>query len=132
MREVAVMLKAIHAQENRDECLKKAEAVVKKLEEMKLKKASMKLQEGILETLSYTYFPQEHWIRIRTNNPLERLIKEIKRRTKVVGCFPDGESALMLVAARLRYVMGTKWSQKKYLNMELLKEQKIEKEVLTI
>jgi putative transposase len=69
----------------------------------------MKLKEGILETLSYTYFPQEHWIRIRTNNPLERLIKEIKRLTKVVGCFPDGESSLMLAAARLRYIMGTKW-----------------------
>lgn len=44
-----------------------------------------------------------------TNNPLERLIREIKRRTKVAGSFPDGNSALMLVAARLRYVTGTKW-----------------------
>lgn len=128
MKEVATMLKAIHAQENREESLKKAAAVAQKLEAMKLKKAAAIVRSGIEETLSYTFFPQEHWIRIRTNNPLERLIREIKRRTKVVGCFPDGESAIMLAAARLRYVMGTKWSQKRYLNIDLLREQKLGKE----
>ena len=56
----------------------------------------------IEETLSYYHFPQEHWLRIRTKNPLERIMREIPRRTRVVGCFPDGNSALMLVAARLR------------------------------
>ncbi len=84
-----------------------------------------------METLSYTRFPREHWVRIRTNNPLERLIKEIKRRTKVVGCFPDGESALMLASARLRHVMGTNWSSKRYLNMGLLRAQEMEQEVVT-
>ncbi len=66
-------------------------------------------------------FPHEHWTRIRTNNPLERLNREIKRRTRVVGTFPDGESALMLVAARLRYVAGTTWGLRRYLNMALLR-----------
>jgi len=49
-------------------------------------------------------FPREHWTRLRTNNPLERIIREVKRRTKVVGAFPDGHSALMLCSGRLRHV----------------------------
>lgn len=63
---------------------------------------------------------------IRTNNPLERIMKEIQRRTNVVGAFPDGNSALMLVAARLRHIAGTRWSRKRYLNIELIKELEIE------
>jgi transposase-like protein len=122
VREVAAMLKAIHAQENREEALKKAESVIKKLSGMKLKKASGMVKESIHETLEYMYFPERHWRRIRTNNPLERIMREIRRRTRVVGSFPDGDSALMLVAARLRYIAGTKWGSKKYLNTDLLKE----------
>ncbi len=52
-------------------------------------------------------------------------MKEIRRRTKVVA-FPDGHSALMLCAARLRHIAGTKWGQKRYLNMDLLREQELE------
>ena len=122
VREVAAMLKAIHAQENREEALKKAAAVAVKLKEMKLKKASEKVSNSIHETLEYMYFPERHWLRIRTNNPLERIMREIRRRTRVVGNFPDGESALMLVAARLRHIAGTKWGTKKYLNTDLLRE----------
>ena len=122
VKEVALMLKAIHAQENEEEAIKKSHSVALKLREMKLKTASEKITAGISETLSYMQFPQEHWRRIRTNNPLERVMKEIKRRTRVIGAFPDGESALMLALARLRYVAQGKWGEKKYLNMELLEE----------
>ena len=58
--------------------------------------------------------------RIRTNNVIERLNREIRRRTRVVGTFPDGNSALMLVCARLRHVAGTQWGNKKYMNMKHL------------
>ena len=51
---------------------------------------------------------------------IERLTREIRRRTRVVGTFPDGNSALMLVCARLRYVAGTQWGNKKYMNMKHL------------
>jgi transposase-like protein len=74
------------------------------------------------ETLAYYAFPEEHWRRIRTNNPLERIMREIRRRTRVVGAFPDGNSALNLAAARLCHIAGTRWSPKRYLNMELLKQ----------
>ena len=77
---------------------------------------------GHTETLTYYAFPEEHWRRIRTNNPLEQIMREIRRRTRVVGAFPDSESALNLAAARLRHVAGSRWSTRRYLNAELLKE----------
>ena len=117
MKGVAKMLKAIHAQEDKAAAIEKAKAVAEKLKEMKLAKASHKVAESIHETLTYMEFPWEHWTRIRTNNTLERLNREIKRRTRVVGTFPDGESALMLVCARLRYVTSNEWGSKRYLNM---------------
>ena len=64
----------------------------------------------------------EHWRSIRTNNPMEQINREIRRRTRVVGAFPDGHSALMLVAARLRHVAATKWGTKRYLQMNRLAE----------
>lgn len=122
VREVAAMLKAIHAQEDRDAARQKADAVVVKLQQMKLAQAAQLVREGIEETLSYYEFPREHWRCLRTNNPLERIMREIRRRTRVVGAFPDGQSALMLVAARLRHIAGTKWGTRRYLDMDRLKE----------
>ena len=69
---------------------------------------------------SYYAFPDIHWQKIRTNNPLERIMKEIRRRTRVVGAFPDGQSCLNLAAARLRYIAATAWSAKCYMNMRPL------------
>ena len=65
--------------------------------------------------MTYCDFPYEHWTRIRTNNVIERLNREIRRRTRVVGTFPDGNSVLMLVCARLSHVGGTQWGNKKYM-----------------
>ena len=103
---VAKMLKAIHAQESEKAAREKAKAVAAELRAMKLKEAARKVEDGIKETLTYYGFPSEHWTRIRTNNIIERLNREIRRRTRVVGTFPDGNSALMLVCARLRRVGG--------------------------
>mgnify|MGYP003471718604 FL=1 len=121
-KEVMAMLKAIHAQEDRQAAQAKAADVVAKLRAMKLAQAAAIVEQGVGETLSYMAYPREHWTRIRTNNPLERIMREIRRRTRVVGAFPDGRSALMLVAARLRHVAGTKWGTRKYLDMERLAE----------
>ena len=120
--EVAAMLKAIHAQEDHAAAAQKAQLVATKLREMKLAKAAELLEAGVSETLSYYRFPREHWRSLRTNNPLERINREIRRRTRVVGAFPDGQSALMLVAARLRHIAGTKWGTRRYLDMNRLKE----------
>ena len=106
VRLVAKMLKAIHAQESKKAAREKATAIVTELQGMKLKEAAKKVSESIDETLTYYDFSSEHWMKIRTNNTIERLNREIRRRTRVVGTFPDGNSALMLVCARLRYVAG--------------------------
>lgn len=119
-KEVMAMLKAIHAQEDRQAAEKKAADVVAKLRELKLGKAADVVEDGVGETLSYMAYPREHWTRIRTNNPLERIMREIRLRTRVVGAFPDGNSAQMLVAARLRHIAGTKWGTRTYLDMERL------------
>jgi transposase-like protein len=122
VKEVAAMLKAIHAQEDAKAAKEKALQIVEKLRAMRLAKAAEIVENGIGETLSYYAMPSEHWRCLRTNNPLERLMREIRRRTRVVGAFPDGQSALMLVAARLRHVAATKWGTKRYLQMDRLAE----------
>ena len=123
---VADMLKAIHAAEDLEAATCKAHEVAEKLTTMRLANAAKTLRDGVEQTLAYYHFPREHRRRIRTNNALERIIREIRRRTRVVGAFPDGQSALMLCAARLRHIAGSKWGQKRYLNMELLKDQELE------
>ncbi|MGN0075379.1 MAG: IS256 family transposase [Parafannyhessea sp.] len=117
---VAGKLKAIHAQESFEASEEKALRVAEDLEAMRLKEAAKVVREGYAETLTYTRFPVEHWRRIRTNNAIERLNREIRRRTRVVGTFPDGKSALMLVTARLKYVADSEWGSRRYLDVSLL------------
>ena len=126
VKNVAKMLKAIHAQESKKASREKAAAVVSELKTMKLPEAAKKVEAGIEETLTYCDFPSEHWVKIRTNNVIERMNREIRRRTRVVGAFPDGNSALMLVCARLRHVAGTQWGNRKYMNMKHLEAMEME------
>lgn len=119
---VAAMLKAIHAMESREASEAKALSVAGELESMRLGEAARTVREGYAETLTYTRFPREHWRRIRTNNAIERLNREIRRRTRVVGTFPDGNSAPMPVAARPRYVAESEWGSRRYLDVTLLDE----------
>lgn len=116
-KEVTLMLKAVHAQEDKEAARRKSVEVISKLRSQRLEKAARIVESGCDETLSYYDFPVAHWRHIRTNNPLERLNREIRRRTRVVGSFPDGHAALMLVAARLRYMAGQKWGTQRYMNM---------------
>jgi putative transposase len=124
VKEVMAMLKAIHAQEDRQAAREKAQLVVDKLAASRLGQAATIVRDGVEETLSYMSFPREHWTRIRTNNVLERIMREIRRRTRVVGNFPDGNSAVMLVGARLRHIAGTRWGRRAYLDMDRLREEK--------
>lgn len=117
VREVSHRLKAIHAQESRTAAQEKAETVIAELRRQRLTRAAELVETSVGETLTYYAFPDIHWQKIRTNNPLERIMKEIRRRTRVVGAFPDGQSCLNLAAARLRHIAGTQWSARKYMNM---------------
>ena len=126
VKNVVKMLKAIHAQESKKASCEKAAAVASELKAMKLTEAAKKVEAGIEKTLTYCDFLSEHWTKIRTNNVIERMNREIRRRTRVVGAFPDGNSALMLVCARLRHVAGTQWGSKKYMSMKHLEALEME------
>jgi transposase-like protein len=117
VRPVAAMLKAIHASEDRE-----AAHLAAKLYELKLPAAAALVRDHLEETLSYYAFPSEHQRSLRTNNPLERIMRQIRRRPRVVGAFPDGNSALLLVSARLRHIAGKTWGTKRYMDMSGLRE----------
>jgi transposase-like protein len=92
----------------------KSKEIVTRLKAMKLKTAAELVEQKASETLTFYAYSSTHWRQIRTNNPLERIIREIRRRTRVVGAFPHGHSALMLTAARLRHIASTKWGKRRY------------------
>lgn len=98
---------------------------VEHLKSLKLKEAVKKVKDSIEETLIYMDFPSQHRLKIRTNNVIEHMDSEIRRRTRVVGAFPDVKSALMLVCARLRYVSGKDWGAKRYLCMKYHEEKNV-------
>jgi len=79
------------------------------------------LEAALADSLTFYRYPREHWKMLRTNNPLERLLKEVRRRTKVVEQFPSEESALLLVTARLRRIHES-WQERRYLDMQPLYE----------
>ena len=85
------MLKAIHASEDLAAAREKAIRVIEKLRGLRLSRAAELVEMAVEETLAYYAFPEEHWRRIRTNNPLERILREIRWRTRVVGAFPDAQ-----------------------------------------
>lgn len=118
----------IFAMESRESALAKAEQVATEMESRRLKAAANCLREGVGETTTYLLdeFPDGHRRRIRTNNMIERLNREIRRRTRVVGGFPDGNSALMLVCARIRYVTANEWSTRRYLDMSRFDDNLVE------
>lgn len=75
------------------------------------------MDANILEGFTVFDFPQEHWKKLRTSNLAERVNKELKRRTKIVGIFPNCDSCLRLVTALL-IEMDEEWDQgRNYLNM---------------
>ena len=87
-----------------------------------LREVAKEVREGHAETLAYTGFLQEHWRRIRTNNAIERINCEIRRRTRAVDAFPDGRSTLMLVPASPKYVAESELGSVRYLDVSPLDE----------
>jgi transposase-like protein len=91
------------------------------MESRKLREAARCLEGGDRrDRVPLGSYPVEHRRRIRTNTMIERLNREIQRRPRIVGAFTDGQSALMLITARTRYVTSNDWSTRRYLDMSLM------------
>jgi len=97
---VATMVRSIFAQPDAETVLEQHARVVAQLEE-RFPDAAELLAKAAPDLLAFTGFPKEHWRQLWSNNSLERLNKEIRRRTDVVGIFPDRASIVRLVGAVL-------------------------------
>ena len=97
---VATMVRTIFAQPDANTVHEQHARIVAGLEE-RFPAAAALLDEAGPDLLAFTGFPKEHWRQLWSNNPLERLNKEIRRRTDVVGIFPDRPSVIRLVGAVL-------------------------------
>jgi putative transposase len=104
---------------------KKAKPIVDNLRASKMGKVADLGEQAVHETLTYDGFPDIHWQKIITNNPLEQIMKEIRRRTHVVGAPFQMVSPLSLAAARLRHIAGTMWSAKCSMNMRPFYQQQL-------
>lgn len=124
--EVVASLKTIHNQESAEEAMAKAGRVIKRYEK-ELPEAMATLSDGLEDTLTFYSYPRRHWRCIRSNNPLERLFREVKRRTRVVGVFPDITSCLMLATARLKWTEERRWGKRRYVDIDLLLEDLVQK-----
>lgn len=124
--DLASSLKTIHNQENAEEAREKAQRVVGRWRSL-LPEACSVLSCGLEDTLTFYSYPRKHWRHIRSNNPLERLFREVRRRSRVVGAFPDLTSCLMLAAARLKWTEERRWEKKRYMDIDLLLEDLVQK-----
>jgi putative transposase len=119
MTEVAEDLKAIFKVRRQKTARALAEEFVE-LYEKRFPKAVSVFEAGIEDALTYLGYPGSHHARIRTTNMLERVFEEVKRRTKVVGVFPNETSASTL-ATEIALRSSEQWALKRYLTMDALK-----------
>ena len=116
---VAAMLKTIFAQETKAEAEKQWQEVANALRERNEGLALM-MDASREDVLAYMDFPREHWSQIASTNPLERLNKEIKRRSNVIGIFPNDEAITRLVGA-LMLEQNDEWAvARRYMGLESL------------
>jgi transposase-like protein len=118
--EIAAAIKTIFVQPSRQKAKAEAGRVIKEFE-VRFPAAMKTLEESLDEVLTYYSFPSEHWKKISSTNPLERLNREIRRRTRVVGVFPSKDSCQRLVGMVL-VEQHEEWLTKTYMDPEKLKE----------
>jgi transposase-like protein len=114
---VAAALRTIFAQPHQEAARRQLRAVYEAMRS-RWPKAAQVLIDAEVDILAYMVFPQEHWKRIYSNNVLERLNKEVKRRTNVVGVFPDEPSVIRLVGAVLQEQADEWQITKRYFSLE--------------
>jgi transposase-like protein len=116
---VAAMLKTIFAQDTKAEAEAQWDAVADALRE-KTPKLGALMDASRDDVLAYMDFPKEHWAQISSTNPLERVNKEIKRRSDVIGIFPNDDAIIRLVGA-LMLEQNDEWAvARRYMALESL------------
>ena len=122
---VATMVRTIFAQPDPDSVWAQHRRVVDQLEAAGLADAAAHLDEAAADLLAFTGFPKEHWRQIWSNNPQERLNREIRRRTDVVGIFPARSSVIRLVGAVMAE-QDDEWAiTRRYMSLESLAQARI-------
>jgi len=122
---VATMVRTIFAQPSAKEVWAQHRRVVDHLHDVGLIDAAEHLDAAASEILAFTGFPKAHWRQIWSNNPQERLNKEIRRRTNVVGIFPTRPSVIRLVGALLAE-QHDEWAiARRYMSLESLAQARI-------
>lgn len=114
---VAAAVRTIFAQPNRQAAGQQLQEVVQALQ-TRWPQAAQVLREAEEDVLAYMAFPHEHWTRIFSTNMLERLNREVKRRTDVVGVFPDVPSVIRLVGAVLVEIDDEWQVERRYFSVE--------------
>ena len=118
---IAALVRSIFEQVDRDATWNQLGEVVSKLTEAGFNDVALYLLDAADDILAFSAFPTEHWPKIRSNNPQERLNKEIRRRTDVVGIFPNRASVIRLVGALLAEQTDEWAIAKRYMSVESLK-----------
>lgn len=120
---VAAAVRTIFAQPNRQAAGQQLQEVVSALQ-ARWPQAAKVLVEAEEDVLAYMAFPREHWTRIVSTNVLERLNREVKRRTEVVGVFPDVPSVIRLVGAVLVEIDDEWQVERRYFSLESMQKLK--------
>lgn len=117
---IATLVRSVFEQPDRDSTWNQLGDVVDKLTQAGFAEIATKVFDAADDILAFTAFPVEHWAKIRSNNPQERLNKEIRRRTDVVGIFPNRAAVIRLVGALLAEQTDEWAIAKRYMSVESL------------
>ena len=117
---IATLVRSIFDQPDRDSTWAKLAEVTSRLTEAGFGDHATYLLDAADDILAFTVFPFEHWKKVRSNNPQERLNKEVRRRTDVVGIFPNRQAVIRLVGALLAE-QNDEWAvSRRYVTIESL------------
>jgi len=119
---IATLVRSIFEQPDRDATWDQLGEVVDRLTQAGFNDIAVYLLDAADDILAFSAFPAEHWPKIRSNNPQERLNKEIRRRTDVVGIFPNRAAVIRLVGALLAEQTDEWAVTKRYMSAETLKQ----------